>query len=126
MKSIALVIALAVSSFICAQINIIPQPAEMQVGNGTLSFSQPVVFIYNDGIPGNHGVNFFKDYLKKYYNVTEFKEGSEHSYGLPNEISVDYMKGYSPTGSYKLEINKKGIYIGGDEIGIFYAFQTLI
>src|SRR6185436_661393 len=111
MKSIALIIALAVSSFIYSQLNIIPQPAEIKVGTGTYILKQPVGFIfYNGDVPGNHGEDFFKDYLKKYYNVTDFREGTEHSYGLPGEIFISYEENYSPKDGYDLVIDKAKIH----------------
>ena len=85
MRTIALVISLAFSSIIYSQVNIIPQPAEMQCGKRHLhSLKQPVDFIYNVRcILKDHAVDFFNDYLKRFYNVTQFKEGDTHSYGFP-------------------------------------------
>ena len=126
MRTIALAICLVFTSVIYSQVNIIPQPAEMKVENGTFAFKQPVGFIHGSDTP-DQPVDFFKDYLKEYYNVTEFKEGSEHSYGFPAEIFIDYGEDYFPIkGTYELTIDKKGIAIKGGEIGLFYAFQTLI
>ena len=126
MRTIALVISFVFSSIIYSQVNIIPQPAEMQVGNGTFTLKQPVGFIHGSNTP-DQPVDYFKNYLKEYYNVTEFKEGSEHSYGFPAEIFIDYDEDYFPIkGTYELTIAKKGITIKGGEIGLFYAFQTLI
>jgi len=128
MKSIALVIALSFSSFIYSQLNIIPQPAEVKVENGTFTLKQPVGFIFFGDV-GQQGVNFFKDYLKKYYNVTDFREGTEHSYGFPSEIFIADASDYPPTSpkdGYELRIDKSGIHIVGNDVGIFYAFQTLI
>ena len=127
MKTFALVVNLLLGYVVFSQINIIPQPAEMKVEKGSYLFKQPVGFIYYNGdVPGNHGTDFFKDYLKKYYNVTEFQEGSEHSYGLPAEIFLSYEENYSPKDGYELAIDKKGIHIAGNDVGIFNAFQTLI
>ena len=76
MRTIALVISFVFSSIIYSQVNIIPQPAEMQVGNGTFTLKQPVGFIHGSNTP-DQPVDYFKNYLKEYYNVTEFKEGSD-------------------------------------------------
>ncbi|HEU4861848.1 MAG TPA: family 20 glycosylhydrolase [Chitinophagaceae bacterium] len=127
MRTMALMISLAFTSVIYSQVDIIPLPAEMNVGNGYFAFKQPVGIIYNAAVPGNHGVKFFKDYLKEFYDITEFKEGTEHSYGFPAEIFIDYSENYFPTkGTYELLIDKKGITIRGDTLGLFYGFQTLI
>jgi hexosaminidase len=108
------------------QINIIPQPVEVKMGKGFLTIKQPLGFIYNDNVPHGYGVSFFKDYLKQYYKITQFKEGSEHSYGFPTEIFVDYKPGYLPADGYQIDISQRNIEITGNEKGLFYAFQTLI
>ncbi|MFI5128841.1 MAG: family 20 glycosylhydrolase [Chitinophagales bacterium] len=120
-----LVTILFVKTLCAQQINIIPQPAEMEVGKGFLTIKQPVGFIYNDDVPGNYGVSFFKDYLKKYYKISQFKEGTEHSYGFPTEIFIDYSTSIKDD-RYELAVDKKGIYVHGNAKGLFYAFQTLI
>ena len=126
MRTIGLVSCLILNSIIYSQVNIIPQPAEMKIGKGSFTLKQPIGFIYNAPVPGDHGVKFFKDYVKKFYNVTDFKEGSEHSYGFPSEIFIDYDENYFSKGTYELTVDKTGITIRGGELGIFYAFQTLI
>jgi hexosaminidase len=107
------------------QISIIPQPTIVKPGKGFLTIKQPLGFIYNDNAPHDY-VSFFKDYLKQYYKISQFKEGDTHSYGMPTEIFVDYEKEFSPVEGYELTVNKKGITVRGNEIGLFYAFQTLI
>jgi hexosaminidase len=107
-------------------IHIIPQPAEVKPGKGFLTMKEPIGFIYNQGVPEEHGVSFFQDYLKKYYNITMFKSGTEHRYGLATAIFVEYKYNYSPKDGYEMTIDQKGIHIAGDAKGLFYAFQTLI
>jgi hexosaminidase len=113
------------SSLSAQQVNIIPQPTEVKVGKGFLTIEQPIGFIYNDNVPKDHGASFFKDYLKKFYNISQFKTGSEHSYGLPTEIFIDYSPS-NKDDSYEITVDKKGIYVSGNDKGLFYAFQTLI
>jgi hexosaminidase len=126
MKKIACLICSLTPFFINAQQpNIIPQPAEMKVGNDFLTIKEPIGFLYNDDVPKDYGASFFKDYLKKYYKITKFVKGSEHSYGLPTEISIDYSPSEEDD-SYELTVDKKGIYLSGNDKGLFYAFQTLI
>jgi hexosaminidase len=127
MKKIISIVFLAIYSSLSAQeINIIPKPAEMKVGQGYLTIKQPVGFIYNDDIHKDYGVTFFKDYLKQYYDISKFVKGDTHSYGLPTEIFVDYENDFSPKDGYELIVDKKGIVVRGREVGLFYAFQTLI
>ncbi len=127
MKKLSFLASILISfSLHAQQVNIIPKPAEIKVGKGFLTIKQPVGFIYNDEVPKDYGATFFKDYLKRFYKITQFKTGSEHSYGLPTEIFIDYSPDSSLKGSYKLQVDEKGIYMFGNEIGLFYAFQTLI
>lgn len=119
----AMLLSLALSS---QQIAIVPQPVDVKMGTGYLTIKQPVGFIYNDDVTHDYGVSFFKDYLKKFYNISKFKQGTEHSYGYPTEIFIELVKNYPKKGGYEIEINKNDISITGDEVGIFYAFQTLI
>jgi hypothetical protein len=125
MRTIGLVSCLILNSIIYSQVNIIPQPAEMKIGKGSFTLKQPIGFIYNAPVPGDHGVKFFKDYVKKFYNVTDFKEGSEHGYGFPSEIFIDYDENYFSKGTYELTVDKTGITIRGGELGIFYAFSNI-
>lgn len=126
MRTIALILSLVFSPIIYSQVDIIPQPAEVTNGIGSFVLKQPVGFIHGSDTP-DQPVEFFKEYLSKYYNVTEFKEGTEHSYGFPAEIFIDYDEDYfGVKGTYELTIDKKGITIKGGELGLFYAFQTLI
>ncbi|HEV8284365.1 MAG TPA: beta-N-acetylhexosaminidase [Chitinophagaceae bacterium] len=127
MKSlIAIACVFAYVSVFSQQVNIIPQPAEMKIGKGFLTIKQPVGFIYNDDVPHDYGATFFKDYLKKNYRISQFEYGSEHSYGLPTEIFIDYSPDASLKDQYELTVDEKGIYVHGNEKGLFYAFQTLI
>ena len=126
MKKIACLFVYLVPVLINAQqVNIIPQPAEMKVGKGFLTIREPIGLLYNDEVPQDHGASFFKDYLKKYYKISKFIKGSEHSYGLPTEIFIDYSPS-EKNDRYELTVDKKGIYVYGNDIGLFYAFQTLI
>ena len=108
MKNLLLPVSLLITVAIRAQeINIIPKPAEITTSKGFLKLKQPIGFIYNDDVPGDFGVSFFKDYLKKYYKISQFKEGTEHSYGFPTEIFVDYDKDFTKKDGYELIIDTK-------------------
>jgi hexosaminidase len=108
------------------QINIIPKPAYTKIEKGFLTIKEPIGFIYNTAPPGNDGTIFFKNYLKKNFKISKFVDGDTHSYGLPTEIFIDYDEDYPSHESYKLDIKADNkIYITGDSVGIYYAFQTL-
>ncbi len=127
MRIVLLLGALWATCLVQAQeIAIIPKPAEMKVGRRHLTIKQPIGFIYHNEIPEDYGVSFFKDYLEKYYNISRFAKGNTHSDDLPTEIFVDYEKDFSPAEGYELTVNKKGINLKGNDVGLFYAFQTLI
>jgi hexosaminidase len=94
-----------------AQINIIPQPAEVKepATGGTLKNS----------------VLFFNDYLQQFYG---FQLATANKAGSGNTIHLRVQKDAgSIPGSYTLEIKKNSILLqGNDEAGVFYGVQSLL
>src|SRR5688572_10653295 len=68
MRTIALTFCVLFSSALYSQLNIIPQPAEMNLGKGTHSFKTPLQIVYDE--PAKRSAEFLADYLKRFYKVT--------------------------------------------------------
>jgi hexosaminidase len=122
MRTFALIISLAFSTIIYSQINIIPQPAEMNLGKGTHSFKTPLQIVYDE--PAKRSAEFLADYLKRFYNakskLTSSSGSSRDAYYIMLMTGVTDKKG-----EYELKIDKY-LSISGDEEGVFYGVQTLI
>src|SRR4030095_13835621 len=67
MRTFALIISLAFSTIIYSQLNIIPQPAEMNLGQGTQTFKTPLQIVYDE--PAKRSAEFLADYLNRFYNA---------------------------------------------------------
>ncbi|HEU5166957.1 MAG TPA: hypothetical protein VFU29_15510, partial [Chitinophagaceae bacterium] len=68
MRTIALFISLAISTVVSAQVNIIPQPASINVGVGTFILPTNAAIISATGDNNfNKSVDFLTSYLEIYY-----------------------------------------------------------
>jgi hexosaminidase len=109
-----------------AQVNIIPEPASVKMpktmGNFSLNASTKIVL---EGSGMDNSVSFFNDYLKQFYG---FSLQTTSKASGNNNIVLNYERmDDSIPGAYHLTVDKKGIYIAGDnETGVFYGIQTLI
>ncbi|HYJ63270.1 MAG TPA: beta-N-acetylhexosaminidase, partial [Parafilimonas sp.] len=127
MKNILLIIFLFSVTFCFAQqqsLNIIPEPVKAEVKQGTFTITPSTkIIIEASGI--NNSINFFNDYLKKFYDF-ELKTSKEKSATNVIELNFDRLDNSTP-GAYNMTVDKDKIYIGGDnEQGVFYGIQTLI
>jgi hexosaminidase len=109
-----------------AQINIIPLPASVKYAgvNGKFSLG-PDTKIIVEGTGLENSIDFFNSYLKTYYGfaleTTSVSKGNDKMI-----LNFERMDDSIP-GAYRLSVDKKGIYIAGDnETGVFYAIQSLI
>ena len=122
MKTIALALGLGLSSFICAQINIIPQPVDVKMGSGTHAFKNPLQIVYDE--PAKRSAEFLADYLNRFYNVknrlSPSSGGDRDAYFIMLKVGNTEKKG-----QYELTIDRN-LSISGDEEGVFYGVQTLI
>src|SRR6188474_1631876 len=122
MKTIVLTFCVLFSSALYSQLNIIPQPAEMNLGKGTHSFKTPLQIVYDE--PAKRSAEFLADYLKRFYNVnsklTPSSGPGRDAYYIMLITGVAGRKG-----EYELKIDKH-LSISGDEEGVFYGVQTFI
>jgi hexosaminidase len=109
-----------------AQVNLIPQPAELKMpetaGKFVITAKTPII-LAGSGL--EHSARFLNEYLKQFYGFTlpvTKKAGT-----VPGiRLNFDRINHPIP-GAYNMEINAKGVYIGGDnETGTFYGVQTLL
>ncbi len=124
-KSGLLIIVLLIFYCAPAQINIIPQPAEVTLpksaGNYSINADTKIVC---SGEELQNCASFLKDYLQRFYTL-HLNTGDGRS--KENTIYLNIQKNGNPAGSYKLYIKKKGIYIeGNDAPGVFYGVQSLL
>jgi len=133
MKLAAFVLGIVSSLAGMAQdIKIIPQPVEMNISDTANKFtitSKTKIVLKDDNALETTAV-FFRDYVKKFYNLnipvvkkTEVPPGT-------NFISIALNAG-TPAGNmpdkYSLEVSNNNISItANSKTGLFYGFQTLI
>jgi hexosaminidase len=126
MKKVWFIATMILSMHLHAQVSIIPQPAELKMpetaGAFTITAKTPIIL---EGSGLENSAQFLNDYLKQVYGFTlpiTKKAGK-----VPG-IILNYDKlEYPIAGAYNMEVNAKGVYIGGDnETGTFYGVQTLL
>lgn len=128
MNNIFLLISCITALSLSAQnkLNIVPMPAsaELPASAGTMILTKNTPLVL-EGSGLEKTAAFFNNYLQKYYG---FKLPVTRKAGAKNAIVLNYERlDNEIPGAYTLEVNKKGVYIAGDnEAGAFYGIQTLI
>ncbi|THU40403.1 beta-N-acetylhexosaminidase [Niastella caeni] len=126
MKKVWVFASLLLTISTYAQVNIIPQPAELKMpenaGQFVITAKTPII-LQGSGL--ENAARFLNEYLKQLYGFTLpiIKKESK----VP-AIRLNYDRLDHPIpGAYNMEINAKGVYIGGDNAtGAFYGVQTLL
>ena len=105
-------------------LNIVPMPAEVKMGNGTFYLNRNTVIVL-EGSGMERTVSFFNNYLQNLYG---YKLKVVQKYTGTNAISLNFERlDNDIAGAYTLNVDKNGINIAGDnEAGVFYGIQTLI
>ena len=108
------------------KINIIPEPVDVIVKTGTFSLSSSTVILTDDKKQHN-SVEFFNDYLNKFYNFKLKKSTSSKKRNYIS-LSIDSLnKSFVNDGQYSLSVTKDEIKITANSYkGIFYGIQSLI
>jgi hexosaminidase len=127
MKKLLFLLAVVISERSLSQINIVPMPAEIKIKPGYCIIKEPVGFILIDFENKDNlsGETTFKQYLTKNYGIKNFRDGDTHSYGFPAEFFFGLPGKKEKDGYYEIEISENKVYIKGNALGKFYAFQTL-
>ena len=122
----SLLLLLMIFSLQAQQLNIVPKPKSIKQPRIATSFIiTPATQIVLEGSNMTNAVNFFNDYLQRFYL---FKLKVTKKTTSKNVIRLNYerMDNEIP-GTYNMTVDGKGIYIAGDnEDGVFYGIQTLI
>ena len=113
-------------------IRIIPQPVEMTVSDTsnkfTITSKTKIVLGHGNNLESTTG--FFKDYIKKFYNldIPVLKNTDVQPTSNFISIGLNPLPGSdSNQDKYSLAISKTSISIGSNsKVGLFYGFQTLI
>src|SRR5258705_7859964 len=128
MRTIALIICLAFTTVVYSQVNIIPQPESINMGNGAflLPINAGIISPTTDNPSFKRSIDFLTSYLETYYQSWLGAKQKLPPSPHPISLGIDISQNPSP-GSYTLEVSKKGIDIKGhDEEGVFYGIQTFI
>src|SRR5258708_29967019 len=120
MKKAAWIVFLFCPVIIYAQVNIIPQLAEVKMGKGFYAIDKKVQVAYD--VKTKRSAQFLADYLTNFYKIK-----CQLTSDLHGAKAILLMSGpVNKKGEYKLKIDKSAISIAGDEEGVFYGVQTLI
>ncbi|MGC4036415.1 MAG: family 20 glycosylhydrolase [Chitinophagaceae bacterium] len=125
MKKAFFVLAIVCSCMSYGQVNIIPQPVSVKQPKIAANFQiNAQTKIVLEGSNLENSANFLNDYLQAYYNLK--LETATKATGK-NSIVLNFDRLDIGTGAYNLNVDNKGVYIGGDnEEGVFYGIQSLI
>ncbi|MEO6916612.1 MAG: beta-N-acetylhexosaminidase [Chitinophagaceae bacterium] len=108
-----------------SQVNIIPKPASLKMGNGELRINPDTRIVLSTKDLENQAV-FFNDYLQKFYGFT-LRLVNKATKSGNNIVLSNAAKKNNIAGAYQLEINANAVNIKGDDAeGVFYGIQTLI
>ncbi len=107
-----------------AQVNIIPQPASIQMGKGVFNFSKnTVIVVTNDA--DRKTAELFNDYLQEHFMFKLDIDRQESRNYI--RINTKQFIQAPDKDAYTLDVNAEGISIEGDtHAGTFYGMQTLI
>lgn len=107
-----------------AQLNIVPMPAEIKLGEGSFIISPSTKIVVLGG-----NLNKIAGLLNEYLNTTAgFSLKVQSTAASSNAIVLNFEKLDHPiAGAYTMNIGSKEIYIAGDnEAGVFNGLQTLL
>lgn len=128
MKKLLLVLSLFITQHSIAQVNIVPAPADIKIGSGSLIISDKTVIV----LEGSHLENIAGQLaaaVKKWYGIRlQIRKNTDKGSPTSNIIALNYERFDNPLpGAYTLEVNDKQVYIAGDnEEGVFYGVQSLL
>lgn len=121
-KFFSLVLFLSFGYNAFAQINIIPQPNQIELKEGGFKLNSSVEISYNDA-DSKKTAELFRQFLKDNYRLElNLKQNSK----AKNLISFSSSSVSDNREAYHLNISSNKIEISGKEAGLFYGFQSLI
>lgn len=111
----------AVTSVFSQEINLIPAPAKIEYQNGSFIITPKTKIIAS--VEHNSLLSYFNDYLLSNYGYKLMVSNNLKEKGIRLFEGNDKTL---PKGGYNLTINNKGIYINGEEEGLFRGITTLL
>lgn len=122
-KTLLALLMLPLMQLHAQSVNIIPQPAKMEVGQGHFTIDANTKIIVS-GAGMEKSARFLNDYLQKFYgfNLKVIKGKAASGIVLKQAAMTDGVDG-----AYTMNIDKSGVTIAGHtENGTFYGIQSLI
>lgn len=122
-KTLLALLMLPLMQLQAQSVNIIPQPAKMEVGQGHFTIDANTKIIVS-GAGMEKSARFLNDYLQKFYgfNLKVIKGKAASGIVLKQAAMTDGVDG-----AYTMNIDKSGVTIAGHtENGTFYGIQSLI
>lgn len=125
MKTTLLLTVFLAPFVLFAQINIIPEPAEVTMpatkGEFTITAQTPIIL---EGSGLENSAAFLNDYLQQIYGFKLKVQKNAYAGG----IRLNYARMDNPIkGAYTMDVRKDAILINGDNAnGVFYGIQSLI
>jgi len=110
-----------------SQVNIVPKPADIKLGEGDFTISPTTKIIYGSG--AEKQAEYLQNFLKKNYglNLTATIYNGKTCESPAKSIQIVYKKNTENPDSYLLEIASDKLYIEGNTApGVFYAIQSLL
>ena len=131
MKSLSIIVLFVSVVFSAAvvgqayEINIIPKPRKIEIGEGRflLSKSTKIIATNDSGRKSADLINIFL--LKNYGFKLKIVQKSQSNNVIAFEGPV-FWDLFEPVGSYQIRVTKEKIWIGAAATGKFYALQSLI
>ncbi len=124
-KLITVLTALLLFTTLFSQVDIIPKPVSLKMGDGSFTITPATKII----LPGNDSklqASFLNDYLQKFYGFTLKTTDKKSSMGN-SVVLTDDKKENDIKGAYQINVTNSGVTIhGADAEGVFYGVQTLI
>lgn len=109
-------------SSISQELNVIPKPLKVEMGDGYFTIQNNTKISYSDK-KLIYIADWLNDFLNKHYDLFLTQKKITRNKINVIHFSLDHSLGKE---SYTLEINQNSIIIRGDEAGLFYGLQTLL
>ncbi len=132
MKKYFIIIFVLLSAKCFSQINVVPMPAEVKMGQGSFLLNKKTTIFLEGGNLHNEAAllnNFLQKKIGYMLQIIKgYEKGKMKSEPVSNCITLNYDRlDYKISGAYVLKVNKNNVYIGGDNSeAVFYAIQTLL
>ncbi|PLX10209.1 MAG: beta-N-acetylglucosaminidase [Marinilabiliales bacterium] len=107
------------------EVNIIPQPQEIEIGNGSLALSGSLTINYRDDQSIKEIADYFTNLAKEQFDLNFVKSDDDFT---ANTLNIFYLGDKSMYGEegYNMIINDKGIKVfAATDKGLFYGLQSL-